>query len=299
MPISKPHSTLGTRNTGTCSLLANYLDKENQDLDCIINTKNSLKEIILFQNRKQDFFNHAKDKISMIEVISTIDNNIKKLGKTDAKYFAPTISFSQSELKHIISLATDKKRIDDVWQLSTDEYVKYNRLLKDYITEVMDNYAENFNRQNKGLKSGRDLVYFAKVEHFRKFKGTDEEVKEGLYKVGDFKPGLNSHVHIIVSRKDKTQRLKLTPTTKERSTQRSIGGNAYQVGFDRMKWIIMNESSFDTLFNYKRGLIEKFNNQYILKKGSPKEKSELIQKIEKTRKNLDFKKDLSSNRFRR
>ncbi len=163
----------------------------------------------------------------------------------------------------------------------------------------MDNYAENFNRQNKGLKTGRDLVYFAKVEHFRKYKGTDEEVKLGLYKVGDFKPGLNSHVHIIVSRKDKTQRLKLTPITKERSTQRSIGGNAYQVGFDRMKWINMNERSFDNLFNYKRELTEKFNTQYTLKKGSPKEKSELIQKIEKIRKTLDFKKDLGSNRLRR
>jgi len=299
MPISKPHSTLGAKNTGSCTLLVNYLDKENQELEATINTKNSLKEITLLENRKQDFFNHRKDDISPIEVIDSIDHNIKKLGKTDAKYFAPTISFSQAELKHVISLATEKKKIDNVWQLSNSEYAKYNHLLKNYIREIMDNYAENFNRQNKGLESGKDLVYYAKIEHFRKFKGTDEEVKQGLYNSGDYKPGLNSHAHIIVSRKDQTQRLKLTPTSKERSTQRSIGGNFYQVGFDRMKWINMNESTFDNLFRYKRGLTEKFNNQYILKKGSPKEKSELIQKIEKAYKTLDIKKDISTNRFSR
>ncbi|TQI69339.1 hypothetical protein JM79_0214 [Gramella sp. Hel_I_59] len=280
MPISKPHSTLGAKNTGSCALLVNYLDKENQELEATINTKNSLKEITLLENRKQDFFNHRKADISPIEVIESIDYNIKKLGKTDAKYFAPTISFSQSELQHIISLATEKKNIDNVWQLSNSEYGKYNHLLKNYIREIMDNYAENFNRQNKGLLTGNDLVYYAKIEHFRKFKGTDEEVKQGLYNSGDYKPGLNSHAHIIVSRKDQTQRLKLTPTTKERSTHRSIGGNSYQVGFDRMKWINKNEKSFDTLFNYRRSAIEKFDNQYILKNGSPREKDLLIKKID-------------------
>ena len=144
----------------------------------------------------------------------------------------------------------------------------------------MTNYAKNFNRENKGLISGNELVYFAKIEHFRKFKGTDEEVIKGIYNVGDFKPGINSHVHLIVSRKDKTQTLKLTPTTKERSTTRTIGSNTYHVGFDRMKWINMNEKSFDEFFKYKRGEREKFNNQYILKNGSPKEKTALLKDIE-------------------
>ncbi|MFD2827618.1 DUF5712 family protein [Leeuwenhoekiella polynyae] len=287
MPISKPHSTLGTKNTGSCATLTNYLDKENRELETLINNKNNLNAIGVFQSRKQDFFNHSRVDISAIEVIDSIDNNIKKLGKTDAKYFAPTISFSQTELQHIISLASKRKEINSVWQLTSNEYDKYNKLLKDYVKKVMDNYAVNFNRQDKGLKTGKDLLYFAKIEHFRKFRGTDDEVKKGIFKTGDYKPGLNSHAHIVVSRKDRTQRLKLTPTTKERSTQRSIGGNSYQVGFDRMKWITNNEKSFDDFFQYRRTELEKFQNQYILKNGSPKEKDELAQKIKRAYKDRE------------
>lgn len=288
MPICKPHSSLGSKNTGSCTLLANYLDKENRELESKIMKQNSLSEIKLFQNRKQDFFNHSKDDIGLMEVIISIDSNKKKLGKTDAKYFSPTISFSQAELTHLISLATNNKEINDVWQLNSEEFEKYNALLKGFIKKVLDNYAENFNRQSKGLKTGEDLVYYAKIEHFRKFKGTDPEVLKGLYKNGNYKPGLNTHAHIIVSRKDKTQRMKLSPIANERSKDRMIGNNKYHVGFDRMKWIEMNEKTFDLSFKYKRLENEKFRNQYILKNGSPKEKDFLNQKIKKQTLDKEF-----------
>lgn len=280
MPISKPHSTLGAKNTGSCIDLAMYLEKENKELDKLINRTKTVDENRNIENRKQFFFSHSKINISTNEVISSIDNNIKKLGKKDVKYFAPTISFSQQELNHIIKSIVGDKEVKDVWELNQSEYQRFNLMIQNYIRLIMNNYAKNFNRQNKGLKTGEDLVYFAKIEHFRKFKGFDEEVKRGSYKVGNLKPGFNTHAHIIVGRKDKTQKLKLTPITKERSTTRKIGGNTYHVGFDRMKWINMNEASFDIHFEYKRTELEKFNNQYILKNGSPKEKSELLTSIE-------------------
>jgi hypothetical protein len=280
MPISKPHSTLGATNTSSCIDLAMYLEKENNDLDKLLQKTNSIDKKREIENRKQFFFSHSKNNISTNEVISSIDKNIKKLGKTDAKYFAPTINFSKQELKHIIQLVTDKKEVKNVWELNIKEYELFNNKIKEYTKLIMTNYAKNFNRENKGLKSGDDLVYFSKIEHFRKFKGTDDEVLNDIYKAGDLKPGINSHVHIIVSRKDKTQRLKLTPTTKERFTTRTIGGNKYHVGFDRMKWINMNEKSFDDFFEYKRKEREKFINQCILKNGSPKEKEALLKEIE-------------------
>ncbi|QWX83576.1 hypothetical protein H0I23_14120 [Cellulophaga sp. HaHaR_3_176] len=280
MPISKPHSTLGATNTSSCVDLALYLEKENNELDLLQQKVISSLEKIALEKRKQFFFTHSENNISTNEVISTIDNNIKRLGKKDAKYFAPTINFSPQELKHILSTITNKVDIENVWALNDNEYISFNDKIKEYTKEIMSNYAKNFNRADKGLKTGNDLVYFGKIEHFRKFKGTDEEVLNKTYKAGDFKPGINSHVHLIVSRKDKTQRLKLTPTTKERSTTRSIGGNTYHVGFDRMNWINMNEESFDNFFQYKRPEREKFINQYILKKGSPIEKASLLNEIE-------------------
>jgi hypothetical protein len=298
MPISKPHSTLGATNTSSCSDLAMYLEKENNDLDKLLQQTNSIDKKREIESRKQFFFSHSKNNISTNEVISSIDNNIKKLGKKDAKYFAPTISFSQQELKHIIQSVTDKKEVKNVWELNIKEYELFNKKIKEYTKLIMTNYAKNFNRENKGLKSGDDLVYFAKIEHFRKFKGTDDEVKKGIHKVGDYKPGINSHVHLVVSRKDKTQKLKLTPTTKERSTTRTIGGNTYHVGFDRMKWINMNENSFDDFFQYKRKEREKFINQCILKNGSPKEKEVLLKEIETKEQTIKNNINYAKNRTR-
>lgn len=275
MPICKPHSTLGADNIGSCKNLTFYLDKENQDLDKMINKTSSVEEFAQLQSRKQHFFSNDKINISCIAVIDTIDHNIKKLGKSDAKYFAPTISFSKNELNHIAYKATGKNDIINVWDMNLEELEKYNELIRHFIRLIMDNYALNFNRQEKGLCSGKDLVYFGKIEHFRKYKGTDKKVLNGEVRAGDFKPGLQSHSHLIVSRKDKTQRLKLSPMSNEKSTSRTIGNNKYHVGFDRVNWINMNEKTFDLFFNYARPELEMFKNQNILKNGSPKEKEQL------------------------
>lgn len=295
MPISKPHSTLGATNTSSCVDLALYLEKENNELDRLQQKATSSSKNMAIEKRKQFFFTHSKNNISTNEVISSIDSNIKRLGKKDAKYFAPTINFSPQELKHIMSKITSKEEIENVWELNEKEYTLFNDKIKEYTREIMTNYAKNFNRQDKGLNTGNDLVYFGKIEHFRKFKGTDKEVLNETNKTGDFKPGVNSHVHLIVSRKDKTQKLKLTPTTKERSTTRTIGGNTYHVGFDRMNWIIMNEKSFDNFFKYKRPEREKFRNQYILKNGSPKEKAALLKQIESKEQPIKNTKEYAQN----
>ncbi|MDD2674568.1 MAG: DUF5712 family protein [Flavobacterium sp.] len=280
MPISKPHSTLGADNKGSCSNLAIYLEKENEELDKLIKKSSSMNEIFQLENRKQGFFTASEINISTIDVISSIDNNKRKLGANDAKYFAPTISFSENELSHIAFLATGKREITSVLELNSSELEQFNNLIREYGRKVMDNYALNFNRQDKGIKSGADLVYFGKIEHFRKFKGTDKEVIDGKEISGQYKKGLQSHIHIIVSRKDKTQLLKLSPTCNEKQTNRKIGNNEYQVGFDRVKWINSNEKFFDEHFNYKRKELEKFENQNILKNGNPQDKYEVNKKIE-------------------
>jgi hypothetical protein len=285
MPISKPHSSLGVDNKGSCSNLAVYLEKENEDLDKIIKKTTSMNDVFHLESRKQVFFTASETNISTIEVISRIDNNKKKLGANDAKYFAPTISFSENELKHIAFIASGKREVTSVWELNLKELELYNQLIREYGRKVMDNYALNFNRQDKGINTGGDLVYFAKIEHFRKFKGTDKAVLNGKAISGTYKKGLQSHIHVIVSRKDKSQRLKLSPTCNEKLTERTIGDNKYQVGFDRVKWINMNEKTFDEHFKYSRKELEKFKNQNILKNGSPQEKFELNKLIKTSQNN--------------
>lgn len=280
MPISKPHSTLGANNTGSCYSLAQYLDKENQELEKMIGTSKSISEIALFEKRKQHFFDVSSNQVSMVSVIDKIDNNKKKLGRKDAKFYAPTVSFSQKELEHLSEIATGRK-VDNVWEFSDSEYLKFNNLIREYGRKVMDGYAANFNRQNKGLNEGQDLVYFGKIEHFRKFKGNDENVKNGAFRSSEYKPGLHSHIHFIVSRKDKTQKMKLSPVANARSKVRTIGNNKYHVGFDRTEWIKENEKTFDKLFKYQREEMEKFEVLNILKRGTPREKDQIKQRLEK------------------
>ena len=280
MPISKPHSSAGGGNKGSSALLVNYLDKENQELEKkAMQAPNRNKEVEI-RNRQQHFFGHKTDAVSQTKVRDDLDRNIRKLGKNDAKYYAPTISFSKEELKHISSMATGGRDIENTSQMNNSEFARYNDYLKDYSRSVMNNYAENFNRQEKGLKSGNDLLYYAKIEHSRAYKGNDKEVRFGNAKSGEKKPGLQSHVHVIVSRKDKSQRLKLSPVANEKSTTRTIGNNKYHVGFDRKQWITQNEKSFDKMFGYKRKEIEKFEIQNILKNGSREEKSEVLKRID-------------------
>ena len=48
MPISKPHSSLGADNKGSCSNLATYLQKENEEIDKMIKTSSSNEQAHIF-----------------------------------------------------------------------------------------------------------------------------------------------------------------------------------------------------------------------------------------------------------
>ena len=61
MPISKPHSTLGASNTSSCIDLAMYLEKENNDLDKLLQKTKSIEGKRNIENRKQFFFNHSEN----------------------------------------------------------------------------------------------------------------------------------------------------------------------------------------------------------------------------------------------
>src|ERR1035438_6341903 len=82
----------------------------------------------------------------------------------------------------------------------------------------MDIYAGNFNGKNGANKNltGGDLVYYAKLEEKRYYKGTDEAVKQRKAKQGDVIPGDNTHVHVIVSRTDKSKIIKLSPLVNDK-----------------------------------------------------------------------------------
>lgn len=167
-------------NAGSCIKLVKYLTKEDEE-----------KGI-----EKEFFFNHNSDRVSSAQVINTIDNLRSGVGKDEVKYYSLVISPKEQELVKISN--------------SVSELRKYTR-------QVMEEYASSFNGLNKVKKvQAKDLAYFAKIEFNRYYKGSDEEVKQKKVKQNDKKPGNNMHVHIIVSRKDITNKIKLSPQTKNK-----------------------------------------------------------------------------------
>jgi hypothetical protein len=125
----------------------------------------------------------------------------------------------------------------------------------------MDEYAKNFNR---GI-TGDNLVYFGKVEHTRYHGRDSAEVKEGLYKAGDKKEGLQTHVHVVVSRMDESKKIRLSPMANARNSKNILNGKEVQIGFDRMKFVQTCEKSFDTNFDYNRSEWHKFSHYYTMK----------------------------------
>lgn len=203
------------------------------------------------------FFSHDQNKISSSEVIQAIDNNKKAIGKKDAKFFVITVSPSEKELQLI---GKDSKERSDA--------------LKDFVRkEVMQRYAENF---GKGLQA-KDLMYYGKIHHERKQKNN-----------------IDTHIHIIVSRKSKNNRMKLSPMTNHKNTSKGqVTG-----GFDRKNFINKVEESFDKKFAFQRSYKQTFEYCNAMKNGTVEEQRKAIIKAMKQEsvKEVEIKKTIEQNK---
>lgn len=174
------------------------------------------------------FFNLTDDNIYKSKVIKDIDSNIGQLLKTDAKFFAIHVSPSEKELRAMGNTEQDKAEA-----------------MKRYIREVfIPEYAKNF---NKGL-SEADIKFYGKI-HFDRSRSDNE---------------LNMHCHLIVSRKDQTNKKKLSPLTNHKNTKNGV----IKGGFDRVNLFRQAEQGFDKLFGYNRQLLESFEYANTMKNGN-------------------------------
>ncbi|WAC11238.1 DUF5712 family protein [Dyadobacter pollutisoli] len=228
-------------NKGSSSGLVHYLEKENR----------------LDQKQKiEHWFNGQRAGIRPYEVVSKIDNNIAKLGKTDAKFFLVNISPSQKETAFL------KKQYGEDGA---------KEQMKEFAATVMDAYAKNFNRD--GITSHQDLVWFAKLENYRYYGHNDAEVKQGIRKRGERKDGEQMHVQVIVSRKDATNKVKLSPMNTSRGKNAEHSKKMGQ--FDRIAFKQSGESLFDSMFGFDRQLKETLAYANIQKNGKLTQREQL------------------------
>lgn len=188
----------------------------------------------------EGFFNLTEENLYKSQVVKDIDNNKAQLLKTDAKFYAIHISPSEKELK----------------AMGTTEQAQAEAMRR-YIREVViPEYAKNF---NKGL-SAEDIKFYGKI-HFDRNRS---ENTEG-----------NMHCHLIVSRKDQANKIKLSPLTNHKNTEKGT----VKGGFDRTNLFQTVEQGFDELFNYGRPIDESFEYYNIMKNGNIIEQISVQEKI--------------------
>ena len=176
----------------------------------------------------EGFFNLTEDNIYKSKLIKDIDSNIGQLLKTDAKFYAIHVSPSESELRAIGN--SEQKQAE---------------AMKRYIREVfIPEYAKNFNKE----LSEADIKFYGKI-HFDRSRSDNE---------------LNMHCHLIVSRKDQSNKKKLSPLTNHKDTKNGV----VKGGFNRVNLFQQAEQGFDKLFNYNRQPIESFDYHNTMKNGT-------------------------------
>ncbi|WP_158799427.1 DUF5712 family protein [Pedobacter sp. L105] len=232
-------------NKGSSGALVNYLEKENR---LPIEKGRDLGQ--------ENWFNGTGKEITRQEVRMKIDRNIAKLGRNDSKFFLINISPSQKELAHL-------------YQTYGEQGVKEK--LKEYAVKVMDEYAKNFKRP--GIDSNKDLLWYAKHENYRYYQHTDKEVKDRTKQKGERKEGRQDHIQIIVSRKDISNTIKLSPQNTSKGKNKEHSAKLGE--FNRTAFKQSGENLFDTFFDFDRGLKDTLTYANTMKNGTNEQKAQM------------------------
>ena len=174
-------------------------------------------------DEKELFFNHQEAELSSNAVLKMIDNNTKGIAKGRTKFHSLVIAPDPQELQHI-------KHSPDA--------------LKQYTCEVMKVYAQTFKLKDGKVLALDNLVWAAKLERERN---------------GERKDGNNMHIHVIVSARDKEQKISLSPNVNNKQR------------FNRVQFCIKSEQAFDKLYHYHR-IESKLQTDQIRKYGTLAEK---------------------------
>lgn len=249
-----------SKNAGSSSDLIQYLEKENREKDPL---------------DQEYFFNNHRSNIDGATAERMLDANKGRLGKEETKFYMLTVNPSPKEVAHINGNP---------------------ELLKSYVNDLMDNYASNFHREYKDGTplTGKDIMYFAKVENERTYKFGDRKyateiahnskIRKDIIKnmdnpkivaelekkyirnsegtailEGAVKDGNNMHVHIVVSRYDYKQKFKLSPLSNQREGKGVLNGKEHSKGFNRDQFVQNGERIFDEKFKYSRNIKDSYN----------------------------------------
>ena len=272
-----PQKLGGTYSQSSADFVG-YLEKENEGLD---------------QEDLEHFFNQYGDEISAEDVIKDIDGNGAKLKKTEPKFYSITVSPSKYELKRIEQSTIDLKTYTR--ELMKDYVRSFNREINGKPITINDlkyyakvEHQRTFKGTDKAVKENQP--YASKILDLKtairnieegRLEGNISKMKAEILKLeqaaphqldgkrivqGMAKGGDQTHIHIIVSRKDASNTFSLSPGSKYKASEAEMHGKTVKRGFDRDGFFKNAEKRFDTLYGYQRNFAETYTARNNLKK---------------------------------
>ncbi len=290
MYITISPQKLGPAFSTSVTDFVDYLEKENTDRS---------------PEAQEFFFDQTEENITREEVIKEIDGNTAKLKTTEPRYYSITINPSQRELQHI---KNDPEKLKAYTREVMKDYAgSFNREINGRPVQVSDikyyakmEFSRTFGPRDKEVMD--NAPYNKKIAklnndlrkiHRGEIKGSPERIRQEIkslqmeapHKIGEKlideglpKTGNQTHLHLIVSRKDRTNSVSLSPGSKYKASEVSLHGKTIKRGFDRDNFFSKAEKTFDRQFNYKRNFVEQYNSRktYIQ---SPKKYYSLLLKL--------------------
>lgn len=274
-----PQHTQGNFDQSAADYVA-YLEKENE---------------LLPLPEQEQFFNQYGDKISAEQVIAEIDGNVKKLSKREPKFYAITVSPSKAELGELKDRSKDLKaytrelmkeyarcfhrdingrppNIDDIkyfakvehqrYYKGIDREVKENQTVASKILKLKHRERRIARGEETGdLDKTRDEI--ARLELSAPHQLEGKRIVQGMPK-----PGNQTHVHLIVSRRDASNSVSLSPGSKYRASEVMLHGKMVKRGFDRDRFFAQAEKTFDAKFDFQRNFVERYSSRKLMERNS-------------------------------
>ncbi len=272
MYITISPQKLGANYSKSAADYVDYLEKENQ--------------LPGIEEKDQElFFNQKENAISPEEVVKEIDANTSKLKKNEPKFYSITVNPSQYELKKLQNSSEALKQytrelmkdyascfnreingrpvtVNDIKYFAK---IEHQRTFKGTDFQVKENqpYASKIlelKNQIRKIERGEIQVNIKTKEHqMHKLERKAPHQQNGQRIVqGMLKEGNQSHIHIIVSRKDASNSFSLSPGSKYRASEVEMNGKMVKRGFDRDAFFQKAEKTFDKSFQYQRNFVETY-----------------------------------------
>ncbi len=206
-----------------------------------------------------------------------------KLRKRDPKFYSMVVSPSQPELKainndpdqlrkYVRELMKDYANSFYRNQQVTVDSIKYyakiehERTFRGFEKQVMENapyrkeiakLQNDIRKVERGEIDGNVKRLEKKIEKLH--DQAPHKQNGNMIVAGMEKEGFQTHVHIIISRKDVTNTYTLSPLAKHKASEIMLNGKSTKRGFDRDNFYEASEKTFDRVTGYDRNYVETYS----------------------------------------